>query len=177
MAVSVERINGNRRISLQELQDGEFQPMEDTRGVPIYNPREFGGVLCSRFCPNRERTDKQTNWIIYIDTGVDTLAYVPSTVVNWDQKEDVHVGDSPVEGHAIGTVLPKRKGIPLLWILWARAVTWGREMEWVCLRVWEQNGGHFSYRELKVIRHDSGWSPLTLGMVVRYSYCFSGMQP
>ena len=38
MAVSRERKNGNGRISLQELQDGLFQPMEDTSGAPLHNP-------------------------------------------------------------------------------------------------------------------------------------------
>ena len=66
MAVSCERKSRYWRISLLELQDGWFQPMEDTSGAPLYNPREFGGTLCSSFCSNCERTDKQTNQLNYI---------------------------------------------------------------------------------------------------------------
>ena len=34
MAVSRERKTENRRISLEELHDGRFQPVENTRGAP-----------------------------------------------------------------------------------------------------------------------------------------------
>ena len=61
MPVSRERKTGNRRISLQEVQDGRFQPVEDTCGALVIIPESFVAFCAVVFARiANEQTNKQT---------------------------------------------------------------------------------------------------------------------